>query len=134
MDFDRILAEQDPTWADFQQDVHGEIRSAGVVFHETAFGPELGTGVNPAVLLVTYGVERDWDLPANGDLILEVDGIRARLHQYELEWILKTVDRSQYPVANAATYALYRYFNGDLSKLENWCHTYVQVYNESPLK
>lgn len=134
LDFDRILAEQDPTWADFQQDVHGELRSAGVVFHETAFGPELGTGVNPAVLLVTYGVERDWELPANGDLASEVDGIRARLHQYELEWILKTVDRSQYPVANAAAYALYRYFNGDLPKLESWCQTYVQVYNESPLK
>ena len=133
-DFDRILAEQDPAWTDFRQDVHDEIRSAGVIFHETAFGPELGTGVNPAVLLVTYGVERNWELPANGDLVSEVDGIRAMLRQYETEWILKTVDQSQYPVANAATYALYRYFNSDLSRLEDWCHTYVRIYHESPLK
>ncbi len=77
MAFDRILAEQDPAWADFRQDAHGELRSAGVIFHETAFGPELGTGVNPAVILVTYGVERNWELPANGDLISAVDSIRA---------------------------------------------------------
>ncbi len=56
------------------------------------------------------------------------------LHQHELEWILGNVDQSQYPVANAGTYALYRYFNGDAPKLEDWCHTYVQVYDESPLK
>lgn len=132
VDFDRILGEQDPAWTDFQQDVHGEIRSAGVIFHETAFGPELGTGVNPAVLLITYGVEWDWELPANGDLVSEVDEIRARLHQHELEWILKTVDQSQYPVANAATYALYRYFNGDLSKLESWSSSFDTLFGVSP--
>ncbi len=133
-DYDRILVEQNPAWADFRQTDHGELRSAGVIFHETAFGPELGTGVNPAVLLVTYGVERNWELPASGDLVAEVDRIRAMLHGYESEWIQQTVDPGLYPVANAASYALYRYFNGDLSKLEGWCHTYVQVYAESPLR
>ena len=133
--FDSLLVEQDSAWAEFQQDAHGEMRSAGVIFHETAFGPELGTGVNPAVILVTYGVEQNWELPVNGDLISEVDRIRALLHQHELEWILGEVDQSQYPpIANAASYALYRYFNGELSKLEDWCRTYVQVYGESPLK
>ena len=135
VDFDRILAEQDSAWADFRQSDHGEIRSAGIIFHETAFGPELGTGINPAVILVTYGVERNWELPANGDLVSEVDYIRAVLHQREIYWILGTVDQSQYlMVPNAATYALYHYFGGDLSKLEDWCHTYVRVFNESPLK
>ena len=133
--FDRILVEQNPAWADFRQSDHGEIRSAGVIFHETAFGPELGTGVNPAVILVTYGLERNWELPANGDLVSEVDRVRAVLFQYELEWLRGEVDQSQYPmVANGATYVLYRYFDGDLSMLENWCRTYVQVYDESPLK
>ena len=56
------------------------------------------------------------------------------LHEHELEWILGQVDQSQYAVENAATYALYRYFNGDVSKLEDWCRTYVQIYQESPLK
>jgi hypothetical protein len=132
--FDRVLVMQNPVWADFRQNQSGEIRGAGVIFHETAFGPELGTGINPAVLLVTYGVEQNWELPANGDLVSEVDRIRAELHQYESDVILKKIDLSQYPVANGATYVLYRYFNGDLSKLESWCHTYVQVYGESPLK
>jgi hypothetical protein len=133
--FDRILMEQNPAWANFQQEVHGETWSAGVTFHETAFGPELGTGVNPAVLLVTYGVEKNWELPANGDLRSEVDNIRAVLYQHDVDWISGKVDQSQYPpIANAATYALYRYFNGDLAKLEIWCRTYVQVYDESSLK
>lgn len=131
--FDRILVEQNPAWANFQQEAHDEMRSAGVTFHETAFGPELGTGINPAVLLVTYGVERKWELPENGDLVSEVDRIRAVLRQHESDWILGKVDQSQYPmVANRATYVLYRYFNGDLAKLEDWCHTYVQVYDQSP--
>ena len=104
--FDRILAEQDPAWADLRQSDHGEIRSAGIIFHETAFGPELGTGVNPAVLLVTYGVDWNWELPANGDLVSEADRIRAALHRHESDWILGKVDQSQYPpIANAATYA-----------------------------
>ena len=132
--FDRILVEQNSAWATFRQNQSGEIRSAGIIFHETAFGSELGTGINPAVLLVTYGVEQNWELPANGDLVSEVDRIRAELHQYESDVILKKIDLSQYPVANGATSVLYRYFDGDLSKLEAWCHTYVQVYGESPLK
>src|SRR5215207_1227186 len=104
--FDRILVEQKPAWDEFRQYDHGEIRSAGVIFHETAFGPpspELGEGVNPAILLVTYGVDKNWELPANDDLVSEVDRIRAVLRQRENYWILGTVDRSQYPtVANAA--------------------------------
>ena len=132
--FDRILTEHDPAWADFRQTDHGELRSAGVIFHETSAGPELGTALNPAVILVTYGVERNWQLPASGDLVSEVEHIRAVLFQHRSDWIHGQVDQSQYPVANAATYALYRYFNSDLSKLEGWCRTYVQVYDESPLK
>jgi hypothetical protein len=54
----------------------------------------LARGVNPAVILVTYGMERNWELPVNGDLVSEVDSIRAMLRQYELDWILKTVDQS----------------------------------------
>jgi hypothetical protein len=110
------------------------MRSAGVIFHETSASPEWGTGVNPAIVLVTYGVEHDWGLPANGDLISEVERIRGVLYQHNLEWTLDEVDKSQYPVANGATYALYRYFNSDLSKLESWCRTYVRVYGASPVK
>jgi hypothetical protein len=132
--FDRILVEQNPAWADFRQYDHDELRSAGVIFHETAFGSEWGTGINPAIILVIYGVERNWELPAKGDLVSEVEEIRAVLFQYRSDWVHEQVDPNQYPVANGATYVLYRYFNGDLSKLKAWCSTYVQVYDESPLK
>lgn len=133
--FDRILVEQNPAWAAFRQYDHGEMRTAGVVFHETAFGTEHGTGINPAVILVIYGVERNWGLPATGDLVSEVDRIRAALDGYRLEWVRGQVDQSQYPtVANGGTSILYRYFDGDLTKLEDWCQAYMQVFNESPLE
>lgn len=133
--FDRILVQQNPLWSDFRQEDQGEMRSAGIIFHETSFGPEWGTGVNPAVILVTYGVDRNWELPINGDLVSDVENIRAILRQHETDWIIGKVDYSQYPMlVNGATYTLYRYFNADLSKLETWCRTYVQVYGESPLQ
>ena len=116
----------------------GILLRVGVIFHEIAFGPpspELGEGVNPAVLLETYGVDKNWQLPANSDLASEVDYIRAVLRQRENYRILGTIDQSQYPMlSNAATYAMYHYFGGDLSKLEDWCLTFVRVFNESPLK
>jgi hypothetical protein len=133
--FDRILIAQNPAWAGFRQEAYGEIRSAGVIFHETSFGPELGTGVNPAVVLVTYGVALDWELPADGDLVSQVDQIREALIEYEHAWILGQVDRTQFPpIANGATYALYRLFEGEMELLEAWCHTFVQEFSESPLQ
>jgi hypothetical protein len=133
--FDRILREKDPAWANFRQKDQGEMRSAGVIFHEHAIGPEWGMGVSPVVILVAYGMDQKWKLPINGNLVSDVEHIRDMLFQYRSEWVHGQVDRSHYPaMANGATYALYRYFNGDLLKLEDWCHTYVQVYNESPLK
>ena len=135
---DQVLVEQNPAWADFQQYSHGELRSAGIIIYETAFGPpspELGLGVNPAVLLVTYGVDKNWELPANSDLESEVDNIRAILHQRQNYWTLGIIDLDKYSMlANGATYALYYYFDGDLSKLEEWCRTYVRVFNKSPLE
>lgn len=132
--FDRILISQNPAWAAFRQEVPSEMRSAGVIFHETSFGPQLGTGVNPAVVLVTYGVAYDWELPIDGDLVSQVDHIRGALFQDELAWNLGQVARPHYPpIANGATYALYRFFAGDLVKLEQWCHTFEQVFDQSPL-
>ena len=136
--FDRILISQNPAWEDFQQKIavmDGERWTAGQIFDSFAWGYELGTGVNPAVILITYAVERDWALPAYGALVAKVDQIRASLYKYELEWGLGKVDQSQFPpIANGATYALYRYFDGNNNRLETWCRTYLDVYGESPLK
>jgi len=136
--FDRILIDKNPDWADFRQkieDMDGELWTAGQIFDSFAWGYELGTGVNPAVILVTYGIEYEWELPIEVDLSVLVDQIRGSLYQHELEWVLAKVDRSQYPpITNGASYSLYRYFEGDEQKLESWCRAYFEVYDESPVK
>lgn len=133
--FDSILISQNPSWEDYRQKDHGEMRTAGVIFHEHAWGPTMGTGVNPAVLLITYGIERNWELPAYGALVAKVVQIRTLLNRYEREWFRGEVDQSQYPaIKNGATYALFRYFDGNQESLEIWCRAYVDVFGESPLK
>ncbi len=136
--FDHILISQNPSWEGFQQEIEemdGELWTAGQIFDSFAWGYELGTGVNPAVILVTYGVKYDWELPNDGDLVSRVDQIRGQLHSYWGEIARNEIDLSQYPqVANAATYTLYLYFNGESKILEDWCRTYVDVFGEAPLK
>jgi len=137
-EYDRILIFQNTEWESFQQEIEemdGELWTAGQIFASFAWGYELGTGVNPAVILVTYGVEKDWELPEDGDLVSKVDQIRGQLHSYWGEIARNEIDMSQYPnVANGATYTLYRYFDGDSKVLENWCRTYFDVFGESPLR
>ncbi|NPA72219.1 MAG: hypothetical protein GXO35_05245 [Gammaproteobacteria bacterium] len=134
--FDRILVERNPAWAEFRQEVEGAgLWTAGQIFSSFAWGYELGTGINPAVILVTYGVAYDWALPPDGDLASRVDAIREDLYQAHLEWFLGRVDRTRYPgITNGPTYALYRFFQGDLHKLEVWCRTFVEVYGIWPVE
>ena len=133
--FIRILIDKNQAWADFQQEDHGEMRAAGKIFNESSCGPEMGMGANPAVVLVLYGVYNNWALPVNGDLVSAVYQIRDSLYHDQAEWDFGDIDQSQYPpIANGATYALYRYFDGNKNQLETWCRTYLEVYGESPLK
>ena len=133
--FDRILISKNPAWEDFLQEDHGEKRTAGVIFHEHAWGNVMGTGVNPAVLFVTYGVERDWELPAYGALVAKVDQMRNSLVKSEQDWFHGRVDKTQYPlISNPSSYAIYQYFDGNILALESWCRTYHDVFGESPIK
>lgn len=133
--FDRILITQNAAWQDFSQEDHDEVRSAGKIFHERSFGPEMGMGVNPAVVFITYGVESDWNLPQSGDLISRVEQIRDQLYQDESEWAFGEIDQSQYPpIANGATYALFRFFDGNQDLLETWCRTYLELFAEPPFE
>ena len=134
--FERILVEKNPVWRDFRQEIKGEgVWTAGQIFSSFAWGYELGTGVNPAVILVTYGVAYDWALPPDGDLVSRVDAIREALDQAYSAWYRGEVDRARYPqIANGPTYALYRFFQGDLHKLEVWCRTFVEVYGIWPVE
>ena len=95
----------------------------------------MGEGVSPAVLLITYGVELDWELPPYGALVAKVVLMRNLLFQDNLEWNRGAVDQSQVPaIKNGASYALFRYFDEDQELLEKWCRTYIDVFGESPLK
>jgi len=133
--FDRILISQTSAWADFRQEDHDELRSAGVIFHESSFGPKMGMGANPAVVLVSYGVKYDWELPKYGNLVSRVKQIRDSLYQHEFDWNFGEVDQSLYPpIANGATYALYRFFDSNQEDLEIWCRTYLDVFGLSPLE
>jgi len=132
--YTRILIDKNPAWANFQQEDHGEMRAAGKIFHESSFGPKMGMGANPAVVLVSYGVKYDWELPKYGNLVSRVQQIRNSLYQRESDWNFGEVDQSLYPpIANGATYALFRFFDGNQEDLEKWCRTYVDVFGESPL-
>ena len=136
--FDRILISQNPSWEGFLQEIKemdGELWTAGQIFDSYGWGSRLGKGVNPAVLLITYGVERNWELPTYGALVAKVVQIRTLLNRYESEWFRGEVDQSQYPaINNGASYALYRYYDGNQEKLEMWCRTYVDIFGESPIK
>lgn len=131
----QILISRNPAWEDFQQYDHGEMRTAGKIFHESAWGPNMGEGVSPAILLITYGVELDWELPPYGALVAKVVLMRNLLFQDISEWNRGVIDQSQYPaIKNGASYALFRYFDGDQDILEKWCRTYIDVFGESPIK
>ena len=131
--YDQILISHNPAWEDYRQKYQDKEWTAGVIISQYAFHPH-GKGVSPAVILVTYGVEHDWELPDYGALIAKVEQIRIFLNEYERQWILEEVDRTKYPpIKNGASYALYKYFEGDNNLLEEWCRTYIEVYEESPL-
>jgi hypothetical protein len=51
------------------------------------------------------------------------------LYEYYLEYRHQEDVRDAYPqIGNAATYALYRYFDEDLEKVEEWCKTFHGMF------
>jgi hypothetical protein len=133
--YNRTLIEKNPAWEGFTQydeDLQHTWEEAGDIFLGKKF-IQVGEGVAPGVLLITYGIEYNWEPPENGDLIVRVVYTRDLLWAYFISWWKGNVDKSLYPpIDNAATYALYRYFDGDMDKLEQWCSTFVEVFKEIP--
>lgn len=133
--YNRTLIEKNPAWEGFTQfdeDLQHMWEEAGDVFLGRPY-IKIGEGVAPGVLLITYGIEYNWEPPENGDLIARVVYTRDLLWAYFISWWKGNVDKSLYPpIDNAATYALYRYFDGDMDKLELWCSTFIEVFKEIP--
>ena len=134
-ELDQVLTVQYPEWANYAQIVRQDLQplSLGKIIMSASHDEMLGIQINPAVTLVTLGVTLGWQLPSNTDLYLKAQEISTELNRLSLDWENPFDDslRNQYPeIANSGTYAFYRYFKGDLSKLEKWCHTYVQFFGE----
>lgn len=134
-EIDDRLSQIYPQWEDFDQIVTTDPWTAGVVLDQASFGgPEYG--VNPAVLLVTVGMNLEWQVPSDGDLYNRAVQTAKELEQYAVDYYTQEEIKSAYPqIGNQSTYALYQYFGEDLDLLEKWCRTYQAFFGDKyPLK
>jgi len=132
---DQALAETYPTWASFRQqpDWYDEPVTAGQIIQDASF--EETFQLNSSVTLVTVGVEMNWQLPDDGDLFSRARDTGEQLDLLSIEWTYPDHEhiRSQYPeVSNAATYALYKYFDFNKAVLQEWCESYIALFEKSP--
>ncbi|MBV6394435.1 MAG: hypothetical protein KPEEDBHJ_03691 [Anaerolineales bacterium] len=87
-------------------------------------------GVNPRVLLVTAGVALDWQAFKNHDLG-DISQVGVTLTQHYREFRFNEALQALYPqIANAASYALYAFFNYDLKKLNVWQLEYDRMFGD----
>ena len=78
------------------------------------------------MLLTVLGVKYGWQVPGHVDLANEFISTSIRLTEAYADFLKEPGLRRRYlQVGNAATYALYRYFNGDIQTLREWHATYV---------
>ena len=70
-EIDEQLVLRNPLWQDFRQTVTTEPWTAGDIFVQ-GHGAPGEYGVNPSVLLVTVGMDLEWQLPSDGDLYSRV--------------------------------------------------------------
>lgn len=134
-DLDLALEKAYPTWSSFRQqpDWYDEPVSAGQIIKDASY--EKTFHLNSAVLLVTVGLELNWEKPIDGDLYSRARNTGERLVLFSGEWIHpdNVHIRSQYPqIANGATYALYKYFDFNEAALEDWCEDYITLFEKSP--
>jgi len=131
-EMDEQLIQRNPQWQSFRQTVMTNPWTAGAVFDQGSGAPG-EYGVNPAVLMVTVGMELDWQVPPDRDLYGQVVETGKTLYGYYLEYRNKDDVRGAYPqIGNAETYALFRFFNEDQEKVEEWCNTFHGMFEDRP--
>jgi hypothetical protein len=124
---DKALLNNYLEWSSFRQklDWRDEPVSAGIIIDDASFAETFQ--LNPAVTLVTVGLHLDWELPPDNDLFTISRSTGEKLDD-------QTKIKTKYPeVGNAATYSIYAFFEYDQAILEDWCKTYVKLFDESPL-
>ncbi len=141
-ELDRALNALFPQWASFRQTVPwwDEPISAGQVVEDASFDETFE--INPAVTLVTVGMQLDWQPPADGDLFSRAQSVSEQLHGLFWKYARwkhlgehkdEEAQARFQDVANAATYALYAFFHFDRAALKEWCEMYQALYGRSPL-
>jgi hypothetical protein len=89
--------------------------------------------INPIVVLVTVGENLGWDPPTDGDLYHKAKEIRLTLLEYVNEFQQNPDIQSQNPdIGNAATYAIYTFFDSDREKMQSWCQEYHYLTEQDP--
>jgi hypothetical protein len=134
-EINQALANNYPQWSTYQQNVswHNDPVSLAKIVREASYQEKFA--LNSEVTLVTLGESFNWQLPLDSDLFEHSLLIAERLVHLWHEFTNPDHEaiRSQYSeVSNAATYALYVFFDFDKEKLENWCHAYQNLFSTSP--
>ena len=130
--FEAALGQVYPEWAALQIRYGGRDWTIGH-FLQVISGPGSRAATNPKVLITVLGVKYSWQVPGQADLANEFISTSIRLTETYADFLKKPGLRRRYPqVGNAATYALYRYFNGDLQILREWHATYVRIFGYDP--
>lgn len=136
---DEVLSNNYPEWSSFRQkmDWYDEPVSAGTIIDDASFAERFA--LNPAVTLVTLGIQLNWDLPMDGDLFSPARSVGKKLDSHYWDYVFNEINdqiqtNEKYSdVANAATYAIYAFFEYDQVILEDWCEIYIKLYDQSPL-
>ena len=134
-EINQALADNYPQWSTYQQNVPWRTQTAslGKIVLEASYQEKFA--LNSEVTLVTLGESFNWQLPLDSDLFEHSLLIAERLVHLWHEFTHPDHEaiRSQYSeVSNAATYALYVFFDFDKEKLENWCNAYQNLFSTSP--
>jgi len=132
-ELDQALRDIYPDWANYDQDVswYSEPVRMSKVVREASFQERFS--LNSTITLVTLGESWNWRLPSDSDLFSESLAIGEELHHLWFKWTNPGNEdiRAQFSeVANAATYAIYAFFDYDLEKLEAWQQEYDKLFGE----
>jgi hypothetical protein len=127
----QALANNYPQWANYKQTVtwNTEPVKLGEIILSASFQEHFA--INSAVTLVTLGESLDWLLPLDEDLYSKSLSISERLFLSAFEWSKPENEeiRKSYPeITNAATYAIYIFFNKDREKIQKWCYSYQRLF------
>ena len=129
-EIDEQLISINPQWRDFRQTIKTESWTAGDIFVQ-GHGAPGEYGVNPSVLVVTVGMELEWQTPSDGDLYSKVAETGKALYAHYQDYYTQEDVRNAYPqIGNASTYSLYAFFDYDLTKLETWRQEYDRIFGE----